>query len=278
MSAQTAVHAASPVSARPTGVGELIRQWRKLRRVSQLDLSIEAEISTRHLSFVETGRSKPSPEMILRLSEHLDIPLRERNHLLLAGGFAPAFPEHDIDSPELGAARVAVRQVLLAHEPNPALAVDRTWNIVDTNSCVAVFTDLVQAPELLQGTVNALRLTLHPHGMARHIVNLHEWRVAVLGGLRRSALARADADMLALYDELCAYPGGDPVTASSQRGAVHVPFRIRVADDRVLSFMAVIATFGTALDITLSELAIETFFPADDATAVYVRSRFPVPG
>lgn len=252
-------------------IGELLRQWRQRRRVSQLELSITADISTRHLSFVETGRSRPSSEMILRLSEHLDVPLRERNRLLLAGGFAPTYPENDLGAPDLAAAREAVREVLVAHEPYPALAVDRTWNIVDANASVSVLTQLV-APELLEGTVNALRLTLHPDGLAPHIQNLAQWRAAVLGGLRRNAQARADPEMLMLYDELALYPCGqdDYGPELTERGGVYVPLLLRVGD-QVLSFLAIIATFGTALDVTLSELAIESFFPADASTAAYLR-------
>ena len=253
----------------PKQVGALIKEWRQRRRISQLDLSIESGISTRHLSFVETGRSKPSSEMILKLSEFLNVPLRERNHLLLAGGYAPAYAEHPLDAPEMTAARSAVREVLKAHEPYPALAVDRMWNVVDANANVNTLMQ-VASPHLLEGQVNALRLTLHPDGMAPHIVNHGQWRAHVLGGLRRSAEARGDVDMLALYDELRAYPCDDTYAETSTPGGVHVPFILRV-DERQLSFLAIIATFGTALDITLSELAIESFFPADESTAAYLR-------
>jgi len=254
----------------PKQVGQLIKEWRHRRRISQLDLSIEAGISTRHLSFVETGRSKPSSEMILKLSEFLSVPLRERNHLLLAGGYAPAYAEHALDAPEMAAARSAVREVLTAHEPYPALAVDRCWNIVDANGNVALLTRGAAA-YLRDGEVNALRLTLHPDGMAPYIVNHGQWRAHVLSALRRNAEARADVDMLALYEELRDYPCDDRYAETDVPGAVHVPLILRV-DDVQLSFLAIIATFGTALDITLSELAIESFFPADAATAAYLRN------
>lgn len=258
----------------PVPFGALLRQWRAHRRVSQLDLSSEAAISTRHLSFVETGRSRPSRDMVIRIAEHLDVPLRDRNQMLLAAGFAPVYPEHDLDAPEMASARTAVREVLAAHQPYPALAVDRTWNVVDVNAAVDVLTQVVSPTLLAAQPLNALRLTLHPDGMAPHIGNLDQWRAFVLGGLRRSAQARADTEMLALHDELAAYPhdGPDERPISAQPGTVYVPLLLRVgAAD--LSFLAIIATFGTALDITLSELAIESFFPADAATAAYLHAR-----
>jgi transcriptional regulator with XRE-family HTH domain len=250
--------------------GDLLRQWRQLRRVSQLDLSSEADISTRHLSFVETGRSRPSRDMVIRIAEHLDVPLRDRNRMLLAAGYAPAYPENDFASTDMAGARQAVREVLVAHEPYPALAIDRTWNVLDANAGVSLLTRVASPAMLAADPLNALRLTLHPDGMAPHIVNLGQWRAAVLGGLRRNAQARADADMLALHDELAAYPCDDPADHSDAKAAVHVPFRLRVGQQE-LSFLAIISTFGTALDITLSELAIESFFPADPQTAGYLR-------
>ena len=261
-------------------VGVMIREWRLRRRCSQLDVSSATGVSSRHLSFVETGRARPSSTLILRLSDHLDVPLRERNRMLLAGGYAPRFTEHELDAPAMRPALDAVREVLRAHEPVPALAVDRLWNIVDANSAVSLFTEGC-SPMLLEPPINALRLTLHPDGMAPRIVNLPEWRAAVLGGLKRSALARADREMLALHDELDKYPSGDDAPRQPAGGGqVHVPFILR-HDGRVLSFLAIIATFGTAVDITLSELSIESFFPADATTAEYLRGRqgvMDVPG
>ncbi|MCZ4076421.1 helix-turn-helix transcriptional regulator [Rhodococcus sp. H36-A4] len=256
----------------PVTFGALLRQWRSHRRVSQLELSSKAEVSTRHLSFVETGRSQPSREMVLRMCVHLDVPLRERNRLLLAAGFAPVYPANDLASPQMEPARIAVREVLEAHSPYPAVAVDRTWNIVDANAAVAVLTQVVSPALLADQPLNALRLTLHPDGMAPHITNLGQWRAAVLAALLRSAHARADAEMLALHDELLTYPGGelDSDHAVTDPGAVYVPLKLRVGDTD-LSFLAIIATFGTALDITLSELAIESFFPADAVTSDYLR-------
>jgi transcriptional regulator with XRE-family HTH domain len=262
---------------REDGVGDLLRQWRMRRRVSQLDVSVETGISTRHLSFVETGRSRPSSDLILRLAEALDVPLRDRDRLLLSGGFAPRYGERSLDDTDLAAARFAVREVLTAAEPYPALAVDRLWNVVDANSAVALLS-AGASPAARAEPLNALRLTLHPEGLAPRIRNLAQWRASVLGGLRRSAEARADVEMLALYDELAAYPA-DPRPAAGggavdERGSVHVPLVLEVGDT-VLSFLAIISTFGTALDVTLSELAIETFYPADPATRAWLREREP---
>ncbi len=259
-------------TATPVPFGALLRQWRSHRRVSQLELSSQAEVSTRHLSFVETGRSQPSREMVLKICEHLDVPLRERNRMLLAAGFAPVYPENDLDAPQMAAARIAVREVLEAHRPYPALAVDRAWNVVDTNPAVAVLTQVVSPALLADLPLNALRLTLHPDGMAPYITNLSQWRAAILHALLRNARARADADMLALHAELLSYPGGEPHSdrTATAPGAIYVPLKLRIGETN-LSFLAIIATFGTALDITLSELAIESFFPADPATAAYLR-------
>ncbi len=252
-------------------VGELLRQWRERRRLSQLDLSIQAEISTRHLSFVETGRSAPSRDMILHLTERLDVPLRERNHLLLAAGFAPVYTENTLDSPSMEPVRAAVRQILTAHEPYPAAAVDLQWNLVDANASIALFTGGV-APELLAPPVNVLRASLHPDGMAPRIVNLGEWRSHLLGRLRRQVELTADEPLTKLHEELSAYPGGEPGDEVELPGSgdVVVPLRIRY-DGHELAFMSTVATFGTPLDVTVSELAIESFFPADAQTASFLR-------
>jgi transcriptional regulator with XRE-family HTH domain len=251
-------------------VGELLRGWRERRRLSQLDLANEVEVSTRHVSFVETGRSQPSREMVLRLAEHLDVPLRDRNQLLLAGGFAPIYSEASLHSPAMLAIREALRRLLKAHEPYPALVVDRWWNVVEANAGIQLFTEGV-APELLQAPLNALRLTLHPDGMAGRITNLSEIRASVLGSLQRQVASTADADLQDLYDELRGYSTDDrssvEIPASSE---VVVPMRLRY-DDRELSLLTTIATFGTPLDVTVSELMIESFFPADDATAEALR-------
>ncbi|ADB29466.1 transcriptional regulator, XRE family [Kribbella flavida DSM 17836] len=250
-------------------VGELLRSWRERRRLSQLDLANQVEVSTRHVSFVETGRSKPSREMVLRLAEHLDVPLRDRNQLLLAGGYAPVYSEASLHSPVMLAIRETLRRLLKAHEPFPALVVDRWWNVVEANAGIALFTEDV-APELLAAPINALRLTLHPDGLAPRISNLAEVRVSVLSSLQRQVTGTADPDLQDLYDELRGY-GADgeraelPVTAE-----VVVPMKLR-RGDRELSLLTTIATFGTPLDVTVSELMIEQFFPADEATADYLK-------
>jgi len=256
-------------------VGELVRQWRERRRLSQLDLALQAEISTRHLSFVETGRSTPSREMILHLAEELDVPLRERNGLLLAAGYAPVYAETALDAPDaprMAAVRAAVRQVLTAHEPYPAVVVDRVWTLVDANAGVALLTDGV-APDLLAPPANALRVSLHPDGMAPRIVNLGEWRAHVLGRLRRQAALTADPALAQLYDELRAYPCDQPEPAVEFPGPgdIVVPLRLRHGS-RELAFFSTVATFGTPLDITVAELAIESFFPADSDTASVLRT------
>jgi transcriptional regulator with XRE-family HTH domain len=243
--------------------GAQLREWRQRRRLSQLDLAIAANVSARHLSFVETGRSRPTSEMILHLAEHLDVPLRDRNALLLAGGYAPAYPERGLAEPELTAVRQALKRVLAGHEPYPAVVVNRWWELVDANAAIGLFTKTA-APELLQPPVNVLRLSLHPDGMAPRIVNLPQWRAHLLARLHRQAQTTGDPRLAALHDELAAYPGGQ-----SGRPAptdVVIPLRYR-SDKKELSFLSISAVVGTPMDITVSELAIESFYPADEATA-----------
>jgi transcriptional regulator with XRE-family HTH domain len=254
------------VADRP--VGELLRQWRERRRLSQLELSSQTDISTRHLSFVETGRARPSAQLILRLTEHLDVPLRDRNRVLLAGGYAPAYPETQLDSPGLSTVREAVRRVLSGHEPYPAAAVDRHWHLIDGNAGIALFTEGC-APELLTPPVNVLRLSLHPDGMGPRIENLGQWRGHLLDRLHRQAAATGDGYLDELHGELSGYPGGGSPGASGADRLV-VPLRYRRGDE-VLSFFSTTTVFGTPLDVTLAELAIESFFPADPATAAYLR-------
>jgi transcriptional regulator with XRE-family HTH domain len=249
-------------------VGELLRGWRERRRLSQLDLANQVDVSTRHVSFVETGRSKPSREMVLRLAEHLDVPLRDRNQLLLAGGYAPIYSEASLHSPPMLAIRAALRRLLKAHEPFPALVVDRWWNIVEANASIQLFTDDV-APELLTAPINALRLTLHPDGLAGRISNLPEIRTSVLSSLHRQVTSTADPELQDLYDELRGYAGGERSEAPGPAEVV-VPMKLRHGTHE-LSLLTMIATFGTPLDVTVSELMIESFFPADDQTADYLR-------
>lgn len=251
-------------------VGELLRGWRERRRLTQLNLGLQADVSARHLSFVETGRSRPTSEMILRLAEELDVPLRERNALLLAGGYAPAYPDHGLDDPSLDAVRSALRQVLEGHEPNPALVIDQHWNLVDANSGIELFAPAA-APELLEPPINVLRLSLHPGGLAPHIVNLGEWRAHLLSRVERQAAETGDPELAALHAELAAYPGGLDDDVQPQRHDVVVPLRFRHGDQE-LSFLSMTAVFGTPLDVTVSELAIESFYPADPATRKFLRA------
>jgi len=252
-------------------VGELLRHWRTRRRLSQLDLANLAEVSTRHLSFVETGRAAPSREMILHLTEHLDVPLRERNRLLLAAGFAPVFHESTMDEPAMDAVRQTLRQVMVAHEPYPAAVVDRHWNLVDANAAAALFLDGIST-RLLKPPVNVLRVSLHPDGMARRIVNLGQWRSHQLGRLRRQVEFTGDDQLAALYDELRNYPGPDPSDVDAGPADVVLPLRLRLAD-RELAFLSLVATFGAPLDAGVAELVIESFFPADAATAQFLHAR-----
>ena len=249
-------------------VGDLLRSWRERRRFSQLDLSIRAGVSARHLSFVETGRSRPTSKMILRLSEQLDVPLRGRNELLLAGGYAPAYPEHDLAEPRLNAVRATLRQVLAGHDPYPAAVVDQHWHLIEANTGIALLTQGAAA-ELLAPPVNVLRLSLHPDGMAPRIANLGEWRAHLLARLARQAEVTGDPELAALHDELDGYPGPKP--ARPAKADIVVPLRYRYGDAE-LSLISLTAVFGTPLDVTVAELAIESFFPADPATAVALRA------
>lgn len=261
-----------------TRVGPLLREWRRRRRLSQLDLALQADVSPRHLSFVETGRSRPSAEMVLHLAERLDVPLRDRNQLLLSAGFAPAHGQRDLDDPAMGPVREAIGRVLAGHEPYPAAAVDRHWGLVAANPAVGLLLEGV-APEMLEPPVNVLRLTLHPDGMAPRVVNLGEWRGHLLERLGRQAVASGDPALAALYDELAALPGEACATPPADPTAAEIAVTLRLRHDGgELSFISTVTTFGTAVDITVSELAIESFFPADDHTARVLQDRRTDPG
>jgi transcriptional regulator with XRE-family HTH domain len=245
--------------------GALLRDWRRRRRLSQLDLALEAGVSARHLSFVETGRSRPSAEMVLHLAEQLEVPLRERNQLLLAAGHAPVFEQRALDDPDMAPVRDALQAILTGHEPWPAVVVDRRWDMVAANAAVALLTDGV-APELLAPPVNVLRVSLHPDGVAPRIANLGEWRAHLLDRLARQVALTGDAELADLLSELRDYPAPHE---GEHRGATHdlaVPLRLRMPGGRVLSFISTVATFGTAVEVTASELSIESFFPADALT------------
>jgi len=258
---------------RTSRVGPLLRDWRQRRRMSQMELALEAGVSTRHLSFVETGRSRPSAEMVLHLAERLDVPLRERNELLLAAGFAPQYSARDFDDPALREVRDAVSRVLAAHEPYPAIAVDRYWNLVASNEALGPFLEGV-APELLVPPVNTIRLALHPDGVAPRILNLGEYRADLVDRLDRAARLTGDPLLTELYEEMLGYPGPELGGQSPVDAAVTVGLQLAPApgsDAPELSFFSTITTFGTAVDVTVSELAVEAFFPADDQTATYLR-------
>ncbi len=250
-------------------VGPLLRDWRKRRRLSQLDLALDAGISSRHLSFVETGRAHPSAEMVLHLAGELEVPYRERNRLMLAAGYAPVYPERPLDDPEMEPVRDAIQTVLDGYEPYPAVVVDREWNLLAGNATVPLLTEGV-APELLEPPVNVLRLSLHPDGVAPRIANLAEWRHHLLERLERHVAASGDPDLERLLEELRAYPAPALEAPPAPRGLaaeIFATLRLRTESGAELAFFSTVTTFGTAIDITVAELAIEAFFPADAATA-----------
>jgi transcriptional regulator with XRE-family HTH domain len=270
----------SPVPSASRTVGELLRDWRQRRRMSQLLLATEADISTRHLSFVESGRALPSREMVMHLAERLEVPLRARNTLLVAAGYAPLFRERPLSDPQLAAAREAVELVLKGHEPYPALAIDRHWTIVAANRALAPLIGTASAA-LLAPPVNALRLSLHPEGIASSIVNWHAWRAHVLARLQRQIDVSGDETLVALRDELAAYPAPHGAQRAQEDDTsvlnqIAVPLRVRNALG-VLSFFSTTTVFGTPVDVTLSELAIEAFFPADPQTAAALRAHAEAP-
>jgi transcriptional regulator with XRE-family HTH domain len=248
------------------GIGPLLKTWRSKRRLSQLDLALEAGVSTRHLSFVETGRSRPSEQMVVHLAEQLDVPLRERNRMLLAAGYAPIYSQRPLN--ELGPVKDALDQLLKSHEPFPAIVVDRAWNVVAANAAIPMLT-AGAAPHLLEPPINALRLSLHPDGMAPRIINLGEWRAHLLRDLEEQVTASNDDELTQLLEELQALPGPEGEPGPHE---VFVPLRIEGPGGE-LRFLSTRTTFATAVDVTVSELAIESFFPADAQTAAYVASR-----
>ncbi|MFI2548439.1 helix-turn-helix domain-containing protein [Streptomyces rochei] len=258
------------------GVGPLLRAWRERRRVSQLELALRADSSARHISFIETGRSRPSEEMVLRLAEHLDVPVRERNALLLAAGYAPHYPETPLDDPALDALREGMERLIRGYEPYPALVVDATYRVLAANRGILMLLDGL--PEhLLQPPVNAMRLTLHPEGLAPRIRNLREWRGHLLEQMRRQIALHRSEPLRALYEEVAAYPV--PESGASEEPAEPVPYfalPMQIEHEgRTLSFISSISTFNTPMDVTVAELAIETLLPADPATVKYLHTLLP---
>ena len=254
-----------------TDLGAQLKRWRGHRRLSQLDLALDAGVSARHLSFVETGRARPSRELLLALAERLHMPLRERNALLVAAGFAPAFPEHDLSDARLAAGRAAVTQVLAAFAPNPALAVDSRWTLIEANAAALALMGGV-APGLLVPPVNVLRLSLHPQGLAPRILNLPQWRGSIFQRLNEQLDATADPVIAEMLAELRGYPGGEASVSLAE--SFVLPLRL-ASDAGELAFITMTTMFGTPLEVTLSEVAIETFLPADEVTVERLRLLLP---
>lgn len=253
-------------------LGDHLREWRQRRRLSQLDLALEAEISQKHLSFIESGRAAPSRDMVLTLAAHLDLPLRARNAMLLAAGYAPHFPERSLDDPALGPARAAIDLILKGHEPYPALAIDRHWRLLAANKAVNPLLAEVAEPSLLAPPINVLRLSLHPAGLAPQIVNFPEWRGHLIERLRQQIALGGDPVLIRLMAELLAFPVPESRAPVADHGGIAVPLRLRLGGSE-LAFISTTTLFGTPLDVTLSEIALETFFPADASTAAALGRR-----
>ncbi|MER5871222.1 helix-turn-helix transcriptional regulator [Streptomyces sp. NPDC002044] len=256
-----------------TGVGVLLRTWRERRGISQLELAGRADSSSRHISFVENGRSRPSEEMVLRLADHLDVPVRDRNALLVAAGYAPRYAHTPLDAPAMAALREGLERLLTGYEPYPALIVDGTYTVVAANRGIAML--LEGLPEhLLTPPLNAMRITLHPEGLAPRIHNLKEWRGHLLGQMERQIALARSRELRELYEEVSAYPVADrPGDAEPEEAVPYVALPLVIEHGgRLLSFVSSISTFNTPMDVTVAELAIETMLPADPATAKYLRS------
>jgi transcriptional regulator with XRE-family HTH domain len=254
----------------PPAVGELLRTWRQRRNLSQLDLSLSAAVSSRHVSFIETGRARPSREMVLRLAEELEVPLRERNSLLLAAGYAPVYTERPLGAPEMDTVREALDRFLRAHEPYPAVVVNRYHDLISANDALDLLLDGV-APALLEQPANGMRIALHPDGMAPRTLNLGEWSAHLLHRVRRQMQITGDPKLEVLYDELVSYPGVEEAPPHGEHQPVDIvlPLRLRdISGEGELAFFSTLSTFGTAVDVTLDELAIEAFYPGNAHTAM----------
>jgi transcriptional regulator with XRE-family HTH domain len=264
------------VAVSAANVGAMLRDWREDRRRSQMDLAIDVGVSTRHLSFVETGKSKPSPELVLALAEHLDVPLRERNSMLLAAGYAPRYPQTPLDGDAMASVRTALAGLIRAHDPYPAVVVDRGWDVVMTNTGAQAFLEGVSPELLASGPLNSYRITLHPEGMAPRIANFAEWSHDMLGTLDRQVAATRDPRLRDLLAEVTSYPNvaalGTSWRTRSETPTVVVPLQLRVGD-LTQSWFSTNTSIGTPVDITLDELHVELFHPADEATAAMVGGR-----
>ncbi|MBV9292447.1 MAG: helix-turn-helix transcriptional regulator [Frankiales bacterium] len=255
----------STTSPPAAAVGPMLREWRSRRRVSQLELSSETGVSTRHLSFIETGRARPSRDMVMRLAEYLELPLRERNTLLLAAGHAPEFPQTPLSAESMRDVRRSLQSLVDAHEPCPALVADHAWNLVLANSAALSFTEGVP-DELMADPINIIRLVMHPDGLSSRVANFADYSEHVLIRLQRQLRATGDPAIAELIRECQAYPGVGRPRGSTHAIAPVLALRLSAGDD-VLSFFTVVSTLGAPYDVTLDEIVIESFFPADDATA-----------
>jgi transcriptional regulator with XRE-family HTH domain len=256
-------------------IGTLVKEWRSQRRRSQMDLAHEVGVSTRHLSFVETGRSRPSPELVLALADRLDVPLRARNTLLLAAGYAPRYSQLDLDAEPMRAARTALTRLLDAHDPYPGVVIDRQWNVVVANAAAQALLAEIPAA-VLAPRINVFRVCLHPDGLAARTLNFDDWATYLLGQIRRTVVLTGDADLAALERELLGYPNlpdaaRRPDVGEWSEPPLLVPFRLALGAGVEISLFTTLTTFGTPRDVTLDELAVELFFPADDASEAILR-------
>lgn len=259
--------------------GDVLREWRKRRRMSQLELALEADISARHLSFVESGRASPSRDLLANLAENLSMPLRARNRLMLSAGYAPAHSETNFGGTELAHIREMVRTILIGHMPFPAIAIDARWTLLEANAAAASLFEGID-PALLTPPVNVLRLSLHPEGLAPRIVNLAEWRHHVLERLRAQMDSTGDSFLAALHNELAAYPAPSLPSAAISRThpSIAVPLELRdFRSDSILRFISTTTVFSTATSVTLSELSLECFYPADEATRAALTGAEQIP-
>ncbi len=261
-------------------VGELLRDWRSRRRRSQMDLALDVGVSTRHLSYIETGRARPSAAMLDALAGSLEVPLRERNRLLLAAGYAPRYAARTLDEASMQPVRAALQQLLAAHAPNPGLVLDRHWNVVMANPPAMALAALLP-PALLQPVFNVFRASLHPQGLAAYTENFADWASYLLRALRRAIASSGDGGLQQLQDEVLAYPdvaalaSAMPVDASSEPPLL-VPCVLRLPQGRLAMFTT-LTTFGTPRDITLDELCVELFYPADASSAALLQALHAAP-